>query len=504
MPIMSSEGFCADLLASELQKDRDSFTAADIIRLVRENEIRLLNLCYVGGDGRLKTLSFVPLDEKHLDRILHEGERVDGSSLFSHIDPGRSDLYVVPRYRTAFLSPFSSEPGLCLMCSYFSPDGTPLATSPGNLALNAARKLKEATGLDMQALSELEFYVVFQADQELYPGASQRNYHESAPFVKWTHLREDVLVELARMGVPVKYGHAEVGDVAAKGKLRMEQHEIEFLPERLDLAADHLVLAKWLARNFSAGYGAEVTFAPKVGIQHAGSGLHVHIDLAKEGRSVLLNEDGSLSETALRANAGMLHLAPALTAFGNTVPTSYLRLMPHHEAPTNICWGMVNRSVLVRVPLGWVGAAGMAAAANPLDPEAAQWQSEPRQTLEYRVGDGSANIHQLLAGLALAVLHGMRDAKALERAEKLRVEGNLFKDELQMHTMEKLPSSCEESAAELLRLRGCFEQDGVFSPAMIDAVAERLASFDDSEILKRARRDDEMALRLVEEFFHVG
>jgi len=39
---------------------------------------------------------------------------------------------------------------------------------------------------------------------------------------------------------------------------------------------------------------------------------------------------------------------------------------------------------------------------------------------------------------------------------------------------------------------------------VIDAIAERQAAFDDSEILKRARRDDEMASRLVEEFFHIG
>ena len=29
--------------------------------------------------------------------------------------------------------------------------------------------------------------------------------------------------------------------------------------------------------------------------------------------------------------------------------------MPHQEAPTAICWGDRNRSVLVRVPLGWLG-----------------------------------------------------------------------------------------------------------------------------------------------------
>lgn len=50
---------------------------------------------------------------------------------------------------------------------------------------------------------------------------------------------------------------------------------------------------------------------------------------------------------------GYLSLAPSLTAFGNTVPISYLRLVTHQEAPTNICWGERDRSVLVRIPLGW-------------------------------------------------------------------------------------------------------------------------------------------------------
>ena len=64
-------------------------------------------------------------------------------------------------------------------------------------------------------------------------------------------------------------------------------------------------------------------------------------------------ENGQLTEAAKKAIAGILEIAPSLTAFGNTNPTSYFRLVPHQEAPTNICWGDRNRSVLVRVPLGW-------------------------------------------------------------------------------------------------------------------------------------------------------
>ncbi len=497
-------GKTVDAIASELQKERCSFTSKNIIKFIRAQGFDCVNFCYVAGDGRLKTLSFAPHDEKHLDRILHEGERVDGSSIFSHIDPGASDLYVVPRYSTAFINPFSAEPTLNLLCSYFDMKGDPLPSSPDNLTRKAMQVIQGVAGVEMLAMGELEYYVVFGAEHEVYPGIPQRNYHESTPFVKWAHLREVTMLELARMGALVKYGHSEVGHVPSHGDMRMEQHEIELLPEPLDVAADHIVLAKWLLRNFSAEMGVTVTYAPKVGIEHAGSGLHVHIDLLKDGRSQLLDEAGELTGLALRANYGMLHLAPGLTAFGNTVPTSYLRLMPHHEAPTNICWGKSNRSALVRVPLGWVGADLMASIANPQDETAAQWKSIPRQTLEYRVSDGSANMHQLLAGLAAAVVCGYREADAIQRAKELQVEGNLFKNEQLMHTFEKLPSSCDESASALLRLRDYFEADGIFQADMIDGIAASLKKFNDRDMLKMARSDEEYTRRLVDEYFHVG
>ena len=52
-------------------------------------------------------------------------------------------------------------------------------------------------------------------------------------------------------------------------------------------------------------------------------------------------DNGVLSATARKAIAGMMELAPSITAFGNTNPTSYFRLVPHQEAPTNICWGVL-------------------------------------------------------------------------------------------------------------------------------------------------------------------
>ena len=93
-----------------LEKPCAEFTKEDIKRYIQQNGIRMVNFMYPAGDGRLKTLNFVINNQAYLDAILTCGERVDGSSLFPFIEAGSSDLYVIPRFRTAFLDPFAEIP----------------------------------------------------------------------------------------------------------------------------------------------------------------------------------------------------------------------------------------------------------------------------------------------------------------------------------------------------------------------------------------------------------
>ncbi|GAH07369.1 unnamed protein product, partial [marine sediment metagenome] len=203
---------------------------------------------------------------------------------------------------------------------------------------------------------------------------------------------------IAQAGGKIKYGHSEVGNIREED-YETEQQEIEFLPVPIEDAADHIVIAKWILRMIGYKYGVTISFAPKILAGHAGSGLHIHTRLVKDSKNMMI-EEGQLSDIAKKTIAGYLTLAPSLTAFGNTVPTSYLRLIPHQEAPTNICWGDRNRSVLVRVPLGWLNVNNMARDANPQDKgESSAFMDS--QTVEFRCPDGSANIHLLLAGLAV-------------------------------------------------------------------------------------------------------
>ena len=113
-------------IVSFLGKSREQFTKADIKRFVKAKGIRHVNFMYAGGDGRLKTLNFILNSPEYLDEILTCGERVDGSSLFSYIEASSSDLYVIPRYSTAFVDPFAELPTLCLLCSFFNKDGEPI------------------------------------------------------------------------------------------------------------------------------------------------------------------------------------------------------------------------------------------------------------------------------------------------------------------------------------------------------------------------------------------
>ena len=60
-------------LVQALGKPAKEFTKADIIGYIEDNGIQMLNLRYVGGDGRLKTLNFAIQSKAHLDRVLTLG-----------------------------------------------------------------------------------------------------------------------------------------------------------------------------------------------------------------------------------------------------------------------------------------------------------------------------------------------------------------------------------------------------------------------------------------------
>ncbi len=486
-------------LVKFLDKAPMHFRCDDIIRFIEANEIELLNLRYIAEDGKLKTLNFVIQSREHLKQVLTYGERVDGSSLFSFISAGSSDLYVIPRYRTAFVNPFSEIPALDILCSFYTSDGKPLENSPEHVLRKAQEIFRKKTGMTFKALGELEYYINCPRE-ELFRVENQKGYHSAAPFSKWEHLRIEAMSLIAKAGGKIKYSHNEVGNFSNEDE-DFEQHEIEFLPMEAQEAADQLVVAKWILRMLADRYGVELSFAPKITVGKAGSGLHIHF-LAEKQDENLMEKEGQLSDTAKMMIAGILGISDALTAFGNTIPTSYLRLVPNQEAPTNICWGDRNRSVLIRVPLGWMGKTNMIIDANPAE-TIRDIKRPGKQTVEFRAPDGSANIHNLLAGLIIGALRGLEDEESLKKAEELFVDVDIHKDVEKKKKLNHLPDSCYSSAKALKKKREIFEKDGIFPAGMIDNIINTLLSYEDENLSEKLYGKNEEIRKLVVKYIHV-
>ncbi|MFO7811064.1 MAG: glutamine synthetase, partial [Candidatus Delongbacteria bacterium] len=171
------------------------------------------------------------------------------------------------------------------------------------------------------------------------------------------------------------------------------------------------------------------------------------------------------------------------------------------EAPTRICWGEKNRSVLVRIPLGWLGVSNIIFDANPQEKRHKKGMSLNNQTMEIRNADGSANVHQLLAGLAVAARHGLEMKNAVKFAQKLHVVG---KDASSVDDLKELPGSCHESALELQKAGKIYQEHGVFPKNMIRSLVNDLKSYEDSDLNKKIHGDYKLLKDLIDEYIHCG
>jgi glutamine synthetase len=447
----------ARTLERVIGKPAPSWTSQDLIDIIRDRHISLISLMHVGGDGWLKTLDFVPRDLQHLQDILEGGERADGSSLFAGkgIRAEASDMLLRPRVASAFLDPFSPCPTLVLMCQHIGRDGLPLRESPDAIVRRSHDRLQTETGVDLWALGEVEYFLGKHASESDIYGADERGYHASSPFVFGQTLRRQALILLAEIGVPIKYGHSEVGYIAATGADDMiwEQHEVELALAPLPQAADGVALTQWVLRNLVHQHGMRCSFDPILRKGHAGSGLHFHLSPIVDGQHAGRCQDGNgLSTPGKWLVAGLVQFGTALMAFGNRNPGSFIRLSQAKEAPAAITWGAYDRHALVRLPLTATTADGRVV-------------SPP--TIEFRLPDGSAHPHLLLAGIAQAMLAGRSTPEVeglLARTASTRVAAQSGAGA----GGSRLPASFPEIADLLAAHRSILEDGGVFPASLID------------------------------------
>ncbi len=340
-----------------------------IMDLIKDEGIEMVDFKMVDINGRFRHVT-IPAGSFSEETMI-DGIGFDASN-YGYAVVEKSDMVFIPDPDTAMIDPFCEIPtltmsGNAMIIDY--PSNRPLKQYPRNIVL-AAEKYMRDTGIAdvMYILPEFEFYLFdnvgwevkpysigmnLDANQAYWNGAEegagvvvpkQKNYHIAKPFDNSYECRSEMCMLIEKAGVPVKYHHPEVG---AAG-----QFEIEPKLGQMSKMADGTMMIKYIIQNTALKYGKSATFMPKPVYGEAGNGMHVHMQLFKDGKPVFSDDNGyaHLSQEAHWFIGGLLKHINSLCAITNPSTNSFKRLVPGFEAPVTVGYATSNRSAVIRIP----------------------------------------------------------------------------------------------------------------------------------------------------------
>ena len=383
-------------------------TVQDVMNLIRDEGIRMVDFKMVDINGGFR---HVTIPASHFNETtLINGIGFDASN-YGYAVVEKSDMVFIPDPDTAVVDPFCAVPTLSMTGNAMiidHPENRPLAQYPRNIVL-AAEEYMRSTGIadTMLILPEFEFYLFDNVSWEVQPhsiGASvdanqahwnsavqgqgvvvpkQKNYHIAKPFDPTYECRSEMVMLMEEMGITVKYHHPEVG---AAG-----QFEIEPQLGKMSEMADNSMMIKYIIQNVARKYGLSATFMPKPVYGEAGSGMHVHMLLLKDGEPVFSDDEGyaHLSKTAHYFMGGLLKHIASLCAITNPSTNSFKRLVPGFEAPVTVGYATSNRSAVIRIP--------------------AYAKSPKLRRFELRNPDATCNPYFCYAAILMAGLDGVKN-----------------------------------------------------------------------------------------------
>lgn len=319
------------------------FAKEDLLQLCAAEKIRFLRLQFTDVNGVNKN---VEVPERQFEKALDGKIMFDGSSIAGFVRIEESDMLLKPDLKTFLIFPWEDQRGRVarVICDIANPDGSPFDGCPRTALKKMTAKIGEMGCVAMLG-PEAEFFL-FQRNPDGSPSTTTHDrgaYFDLAPIDKGEDCRRAIVNSLEQMGFEVEAAHHECG---------AGQHEIDFKYDEAIATADKIATFKFVVRKVALDFGLHATFMPKPIKGIAGSGMHTHISLFKDGVNVFddpASEDG-LSKMAHHFIGGLLRHARAMCAITNPTVNSYKRLVPEFEAPTNIVWSLRNRSPLLRIP----------------------------------------------------------------------------------------------------------------------------------------------------------
>jgi len=385
--------------------------ADEVLSYIKKEGVEMVDVrfCDLPGVMQHFTVPAGSFDET----VFTDGLGFDGSSIRGFQQIHESDMLLLPDPTSGRLDPFRTRKTLILNFFIHDPlTGEAYSRDPRNVAKKAEAYLK-GTGIADTAFfgAEAEFYIFdsvqfdstpqgtfYKVDaasaawntgrEEIggnlgYKARTKGGYFPVSPNDHYADLRDQMAVNLEQAGMQVERGHHEVGSAG--------QAEINYKFNSLLLAADQMMLFKYIIKNTAHAAGKTATFMPKPVMGDNGSGMHCHMSLWQDGSPLFYDEVGyaGLSDTARYYIGGLLHHAPSLLAFTNPTINSYHRLVPGFEAPVNLVYSQRNRSACIRIPI---------TGANP-----------KAKRLEFRCPDPSSNPYLAFSAMLMAGLDGIKN-----------------------------------------------------------------------------------------------
>ena len=386
---------------------------SDIIKQqIKDNNIQWIQTHFTDLDGNLRVLH-IPANRFIDDDVLSKGINFDGSSVgFRKVE--KSDMIALPDPETFKILPHEKDESM-IRADLYDTEYKSYRACPRNILKNAVEKIK-SNGFDSVLFSpEMEFCIFDKYSDQDADIKEKTRYFSPPPLDDMKEYRKELSNALVNSGYQVKYHHHE------KGRF---QHEIEVKALEVINAADFCSYFKFIAREIATLFNLDITFMPKPLSEEAGSGMHAHITLYKNGKNMFLDESNkyNLSQTALYFIGGILKHSRAIAAFGNPTFNSYKRLVPHFEAPIYIAWDRYNRSSLIRIP------------------------AKKNVDIEVRNADPAANPYLFFAALIHAGLDGIEKKISFDPVSK-----NIYKmsdEEIKKYKIDRLPTNLMEALVE--------------------------------------------------------
>ena len=423
-----------------------------LLQQIKKNKIKWIRLQFCNPFGLLHQLS-VPAEEVNKDSLVN-GFPLDGSSIVGFSNIESSDVILIPDPATFAVLPdffdadhreqdhYDSRAARMLAGVHNGFGGGQLVQDSRNIA-SKAEKFAKKSGFDKTMwATELEFFVfdkmnsLENKDNIISKEAPwsldnpdkiefKLGYYRDSPSDTLVNFRDEVCDVLHEsFGIRSIAHHHEVATAG--------QSEIVLRYSGLVEMADSFVTGVKTIREVASKRGKIASFDPKPMPKDNGSAMHINQSIWKTTRNRLSNafydeadKYAEISQTAYYYIGGLLEHAKALCAITNPTRQSYKRLVPGYEAPTNIAWGKMNRTVSVRIP-----------AHNKKRPE--------NKRIEYRPPDPTSNVYLAESALLLAGLDGIR--KKIQPPDPVDLNTYKLSDaQMKKYFVKKLPISLDES-----------------------------------------------------------